>query len=210
MAGRRPRDAIAAPREPSIDPRYDLAGWYLVRAIARLKRTLPRDPPALVDLGMGRGRDIIYLAGRGFRVLGLELSDVGIRRAERRAARFSIPIRTQRADLRRVRLKGPFDVVYSSTALNHLPRALRPERFAHFRSVTRPGGIHAVNAFVRHPRAGSPPEPEMAGRPFASGELRRYYRDWEIVEAGEVPFDCLAGGRPHRHAVDVVIARRPT
>jgi tellurite methyltransferase len=209
MVGLKVRPAESAPRDPSVDPRYDLAGWYLVCAIARLKRTLPHDPPSLVDLGMGRGRDIIFLAGRGFRVLGIELSELGIRRAERRAARFSIPIRTQRADLRTVRLTGRYDVVYSSTALNHLPRKIRARRLEHFRSVTAPGGIHAVNAFVRHPRVGTGPEPGSNGTPFDSGELRRHYRDWEILEAEERPFDCLGDGRPHQHSVDVVIARRP-
>jgi tellurite methyltransferase len=195
--------------DPSVDPRYDLAGWYLIARVMRLKRTLPHPAPTLVDLGMGRGRDAIYFAGRGFRVLGIERSELGILRAERRAARYSIPLQALRADLRTVRLPRSSDVIFSSTALNHLPPTLRRRRFAHFRERTHPGGIHAVNAFVRASRTGVPPEPGTNGTLFRPGELRGYYADWEILESGVVGFDCLAPGRDHRHAVDVVVARKP-
>lgn len=195
--------------DPSVDPRYDLAGWSLIGRVMRLKRTLPHRPPTLVDLGMGRGRDTIYFARRGFQALGIELSPLGIQRAERRAARYSIPLRTLRADLRTVRLPRKFDVVFSSTALNHLARGSRPRRFAHFRERTHLGGIHVVNAFVRDPHTGVPPEPGSNGTLFRAGELLRYYAGWDVLESRVEGFDCLAPGPAHRHAVDVLVARKP-
>jgi tellurite methyltransferase len=196
-------------RDPSVDPRYDLAGWELIGRVMRLKRTLPHAAPSLVDLGMGRGRDAIYFARRGFQVLGIELSPLGILRAERRAARYSIPLETLRADLRTVRLPQTFDVVFSSTALNHLLPSVRRRRFAHFQERTRPGGIHAVNAFVRDSDRGPPPEPGSNGTLFRPGELRGYYDGWEVLESGVRGFDCLAPGPTHRHPVDVLVARKP-
>jgi tellurite methyltransferase len=196
-------------RDPSVDPRYDAAGWNLIGRVVRLQRTLPHRPPALVDLGMGRGRDAIYFARRGFRVLGVERSPLGILRAERRAAQYSIPLRTLRADLRTVRLPRGFDVVFSSTALNHLPPGVRRRRFAHLRERTYPGGIHVLNAFVRDSHHGIPPEPGSNGSLFRPEELRAYYDDWEILESGVLRFDCLAPGPSHRHAVDVLVARKP-
>lgn len=44
---------------------------------------------------------------------------------------------------------------------------------------------------------------------YRSGELLAYYWDWEILHVTEVVFDCGSGGIPHRHAMDVVIARKP-
>ena len=193
----------------SVDGRYDRAGWPLVRRVIGLKKTLGSRRPSLVDLGMGRGRDLIYFARHGFRVLGIDISPEGLERARRRASRFHIPIRTELGDLRTVRLKGMFEVVYSSCALNHLPATLRAGRFAHFKAVTVPGGIHAVSALVPQPSRRHPPELEPGASLFRPGELRGYYADWEILESGESDFECRWGDVPHRHVVDDLIARKP-
>ena len=193
----------------SVDGRYDLAGWPMVRRVVGLKRTLGDPRPSLIDLGMGRGRDLIYFARHGFRVLGIDISPEGLQRAQRRASRYRIPVRAELGDLRTYRLKGRFHVVYSSCALNHLPARLRARRFAHFQAVTVPGGIHAVNAFVPPPETLPSPELEPGESLYRSGELLGYYTGWEILESGATEFECGAGDFPHRHVVDVVIARKP-
>jgi len=43
---------------------------------------------------------------------------------------------------------------------------------------------------------------------YISDELLTYYWDWEIVRFEETIFDCNSGGVPHRHAMDVMIAKR--
>jgi tellurite methyltransferase len=195
--------------ELECDGRYDLAGWHLIASVRRLQRTLPSKSPRLVDLGTGRGRDIIYLSRCGFRVLGIDLSPAYLEKARRRAARFGIAISLKIGDLRTVRLTGRYDVIFSSCALNNLPTSLRSRRFAHFRRCTRPGGVHAVNAFVRAPSLGPHPESLPDRSPFRSGELRGYYRGWEILLSHRYDFDCLSREKPHRHSVDVVVARKP-
>lgn len=174
-----------------------------------MRRSLPHDPPRLVDLGMGRGRDLIYFARRGFRVLGIDSDLAALGKAERRAARMGARIRTKQADLRTVRLTGTYDVVFSSAALNALPEALRARRIADFQRATSVGGIHAVNAFVPQPRPLPPPELEPGFTDFGRGELRSYYRDWEVLEAKALTFDCRLRGASHQHRVETVVARRP-
>lgn len=201
--------ASMATSRPGYDGRFDVAGWHLIHAVFRLKKTLGPQSPSLIDLGMGRGRDLIYFGRRGFRVLGVDISPVGLEKAKRRAARLELPIRTQLADLRTYRLKRKFDVVFSSSTLNHLPRKLRARRFAHFKAMTAPGGIHAVNAFVPQPGLRTPPDMDPNLAMYRSGELRGYYSDWLILDSREFEFDCNFDGVPHRHVLDVVIARKP-
>ena len=188
--------------------RFDVIGWYLVRRVGRFRRVLPRTRPILLDLGMGRGRDLLWFARSGLRVLGIDRDPEGIRKARQRAARLGVPIRTKRADFRTVELAERFDVVYSSCSLNYLAPELRRSRFSYFQHITVPGGIQAVNAFLSRPggRARDRDPDEYAFRP---GELRSYYREWEILESRRMSFPCTATGPPHRHTVDVVIARKP-
>ncbi|MCI4352674.1 MAG: class I SAM-dependent methyltransferase [Thermoplasmata archaeon] len=192
------------------DGRFDVAGWYLVRGVVRLKKTLGPSSPSLIDLGMGRGRDLIYFARHGFRVLGVDLSPVGLEKAKRRAARLKVPIRTRLEDIRTYRLKGKFDVVFSSCTLNHLLPKLRARRFDHFKGATARGGIHAVNVFIPKPNYSPSLDMDPTGSPYRPGELRGYYWDWHILDSREFEFDCTFSGVPHRHALDVVIARRPS
>ncbi len=201
--------------DPIYDERYARPGLYwgskptgLARDLLRIARTLPRSPRTLVDLGCGEGRDSIYFARRGYRVLGVDISSVGVRKAERRAARLGVEARFLVGDLRTFRLGRPVDVVFSSGALNNLPRRLRAARFEHFKASTRPGGINAMNADV--PKPYIPPQTSNPfASPFRSGELLGYYGDWQIMDSGQVEFVSNSGGNPHRKAMDVVIARKP-
>ncbi len=201
--------------QPVYDERYARPGLYwgsqptqLARALVRIARKLPRPPKTLVDLGCGEGRDSIYFARHGFRVEGVDLSSVGIRKAELRSARLGASVRFRVGDMRTYRLARRVDVVFSSGALNNLPRRTRTARFEHFKSRTTPGGIHAMNADVLKPYI-PPSSMNPCATPFRSGELLGYYWDWEILDSGSGEFISHAGGVPHRKAMDVVIARKP-
>ncbi len=198
------------------DARYAQPGWYwgtrptgLAREVLRVLRSLPRRPRTLIDLGCGEGRDSVYFARNGLRVEGVDISRVGIDKASRRAARLGLSLRFHVGDIRSFRLRRPVDVVFCSGALNNLPRRIRAARLAHFKGNTARAGIHAMNAFVPKPYLAPPPEMDPSDSPFRSGELLGYYGDWQILDSGQVEFDCNSSGVPHRHAMDVVIAQRP-
>jgi tellurite methyltransferase len=200
---------------PVYDERYARPGLYwgskptgLARDFVRIARALPRAPRTLVDLGSGEGRDSIYFARQGYRVLGVDISSVGVRKAERRASRLGVDVRFRVGDIRSFRLPRRVGVVFCSGALNNPPRRIRAARFEHFKASTAPGGIHAVNADV--PKPYIPPQTTNPfASPFRSGELLGYYGDWQILDSGQVEFVSTASGVPHRKAMDVVIARKP-
>ncbi len=201
--------------KPIYDERYSRPGLYwgskptgLARDVVRVVRWLPRSPRTLVDLGSGEGRDSIYFARHGYRVVGVDISSVGVRKAERRASRLGVNVRFRVGDLRTYRLSRRVDVVFCSGALNNLPRRLRARRFEHFKAMTAPGGINAMNADVPKPYI-PPQSTNPFASPFRSGELLGYYWDWQILDSGQVEFLSTASGVPHRKAMDVVIARKP-
>lgn len=197
------------------DARYAQPGLYwgskptrLARDVVRVARSLPRSPRTLIDLGSGEGRDSIYFARRGLRVLGVDISSVGIRKAEDRASRLKVGVRFRVGDIRTFRLSHRVDVVFSSGVLNNLPRRVRSARFEHFKAHTAPGGLNAMNADVAKPYI--PPQTSNPfASPFHSGELLGYYWDWEILDSGQGEFVSHSGGVPHRKAMDMVIARKP-
>ncbi len=201
--------------EAVYDERYARPGLYwgrqptrLARAVVRIARSLPRAPRTVVDLGSGEGRDAIYFARCGYRVLGVDISSVGVQKAQRWADRVGVSARFQVGDMRTYRLGRRADVVFSSGALNNLPRRIRAARFEHFKANTAPGGINAMNADVPKPYI-PPYSMNRFATPFRSGELLGYYWDWEILDSGQGEFVSYSGGVPHRKAMDMVIARKP-
>lgn len=162
----------------------------------------------VVDLGAGEGRDLIAFAKAGFSPLGIDLSEPGLAKAREWAAREGLSIETQQGSLVDVTLQGPVDVLYASGAITYLPPEVRAERFAHFKTVTPVGGLHAFNAFVEKPFIDLAPDWGADEFHFRSGEILSYYWDWEILHIEEFIFDCNSSGVPHRHAMEVMIARK--
>lgn len=162
-----------------------------------------------IDLGCGEGRDLIDLARRGFDAVGVDISRPGLDKAARWATAEGLTVRTIAASLTDYRLAESFDLVYSSGTLTFLPPAARSEAFANYKQWTRPGGIHAFNVFVEKPFLATPPDWGIDEYFYRSGDLMATYWDWEILSVTEVIFDCNSSGVPHRHAMDVLIARKP-
>ncbi len=162
----------------------------------------------VIDLGCGEGKDLIHFAKHGFDATGVDISLPGLAKARRWAAEEQLVIRTTQADLADFRLQETYDLVYASGTLTYLPPTLRAEIFDHYKQHTRVGGYNAFNAFVEKPYIDIAPDWGGDEHPFRSGELLLYYWDWEIVSFQEVVFDCNSSGVPHRHAMDVLIARK--
>jgi len=85
---------------------------------------LPRRGKAL-DVAGGAGRHAVWLARRGLQVTMIDVSDVGLERAERRAVEHGLQLRFLRLDLEIGELPtGPFDLV---VCYHYLDRARRGE-----------------------------------------------------------------------------------
>lgn len=199
----------------SYDDMYSRPEYYWGREPNRMARRATDLFPGelaqgkrVIDLGCGEGRDLIHFARHGFRPTGVDISAPGLAKAQAWAEEEGLWIQTQQASMLTYRLTDPYDIVYSSGTLTYLPPHLRSEAITNYKEFTRPGGYNLFNVFVEKPYI---PTPHDWGRDeffYRSGELLLYYWDWEIIEFSEVIFDCNSGGQPHRHAMDLMIARK--
>ena len=113
-----------------------------------------------------------------------------------------------RADINDYRIKSKYDILFSSGVLHYIKPELRKEIFFNYKENTNKNGIHVFNVFVDKPFIEAPPENEPNAYPWISGELLTYYHDWEIIKFEEKIFDCQSSGIPHKHAMDIMIARK--
>jgi tellurite methyltransferase len=172
------------------------------RQVARLLTPGAR----VLDLGCGEGRDSVFFATEGFEVVGVDLSRAGIAKGRRLADARGVRARWLIGDMTRLRDAGAFDLVYSCGAIHYVPRPRRERLFPRLRSLTRPGGLHALVVFTD--REVYVEKGETIDY-FTPGDLARAYAGWEILLQEEGRIACEADGTPHHHSVESLIARTP-
>lgn len=163
----------------------------------------------LMDLGCGEGRDAIFFAKKGFDVLAIDISEQGLKKAEKYAEEEKIKIETLKKNIIDYRLDKKYDIIISTGTLHYLPPKQRAEKFQNYKEFTNNGGINAFSVFVKKPFIEKAPDADPNAYFFKSGEIITYYWDWEILYCTEEIFDCNSSNIPHKHAVNRIIARKP-
>lgn len=146
----------------SVD-RRDQEFWN--KKFADPKTEFKREPSALLvdairgrsagralDLGMGEGRNTIYLAKQGWQTTGVDLSDVAVGQARARAAQLHVTINTAVDDLTHYDLgKGQWDLI-AAFYVHAWYNSTRPETPARIVTALKPGGLLVIEGFAGNER----------------------------------------------------------
>jgi len=162
----------------------------------------------LLDIGSGEGRDAIYFARVGFQVDALEVSTPGIEKIKQYSQLAGYPVKVLHTNMIGYELPDSYDVIYSHGSLQFLPLEQRQQHFDKYKQQTKVGGLNGHLIFVEKPFIKTAPDWEKNEFFYQSGDLARYYHDWEILRCEEMIIECNSAGAPHRHALNRIIARK--
>lgn len=118
-------------------------------------RLSPREHPCVLDLGCGTGANAVYLAQRGFDVVGLDFTPIAIERAAERAAGAGVADRCRfvLGDFTRVPIpgvSGPFDLIVDYSTLDDLPGEARRAAARTIGRLSRLGTLFFLWCFSVH------------------------------------------------------------
>lgn len=119
-------------------------------------RTVESIPPGrALDLGCGTGTNAIYLAQRGWEVVGVDMVSKAIAQARAKAARARVNVDFLQGDVTRLeRVQGPFDFALDIGCFHALDAAGRQRYTRQLAQLVRPGGQFLLYAFDTPYRSG--------------------------------------------------------
>lgn len=155
---------------------------FLANQISTIKELAPGN--TALDVACGEGRNSVFLATNGFRVTGLDISDIGLAKAAARSREAEVTVDFRRVDLDNYELSERYDLILN---FNFLLRELIPQEVR----ALNPGGVLLFDTIMESPQLLESHNPAyLLGR----GELVKLFEgfDGEILfaeesESGEMP-----------------------
>lgn len=160
----------------------------------------------VLDLGAGFGRHALFLADKGFEVTAVEIEKDRLERIESQAEKLGVRIPTIQSDVAQFVPDGSYDVILSTMVLHFLGKDGVRQAITTMQSHTNSEGLNVVSAYTNENPTGLRPYL------FASGELKKLYEGWEILEYEEALGDEIENpkdGGPSRRYSAKLIARKP-
>ena len=155
----------------------------------------PLRPGRALDLACGTGRNALWLAERGWRVTAVDGAPSAIRELRDRALDRHLDLEMRIADLEKHR----FEIAPRVWNLVAICYYLQRDLFAPAKRGVAPGGVLLAIVHITQP------DEEPTTHRLRPGELRNYFRGWQILHYYEgTPRD--AG---HKRPVAEIAARKP-
>jgi len=159
----------------------------------------------VLDLGVGEGRNALFLAKKGFNVTGIDLSKTGINHFLKSSKAINVKVKAIIKDIIKFRFNKDYDIIISSSTLHFLNEKHVYKIIKNMKAHTNKGGINFIKVFtVKNPAKNFP-------YLFKKNELKKIYKDWKILQYKEhlTPFEKHGeSGMLHKHAIASIIARK--
>lgn len=157
----------------------------------------------------GEGRNGVYLAGLGHAVLSVDLSSVGLQKAEKLAAARGVQIRTRVADL----AEWPIEVERWDGIVSifcHMPAAMRAQVHQRVVAGLKPGGVFILEAYTPDQLAHGTGGPSSVDLLMTSAALKAELAGLNLVHNIQLERDVVEGSyHTGRAAVVQVVGIKP-
>ncbi|WP_455251857.1 SAM-dependent methyltransferase TehB [Neisseria sp.] len=163
----------------------------------------------VLDMGCGQGRNALYLGLKGFDVTAVDNNPHAVQNVEELARIEELNVRAFEYDLNAANIQEKFDYMVATVVFMFLMPRYVPDVIANMKEHTNPGGY---NLIVSAMDTEDFPCPMPFPFKFGEGELREYYKDWELVEYKEELGSMHAKdefGNPIQFKFVTMLAKKP-
>jgi tellurite methyltransferase len=155
----------------ALSPAAELPSVFLWQILDSAAWDIPRG--VALDVAAGTGRNAIFLAERGFRVVAIDISSIALDEARRRAEKKSLTISWHQADLEQIELPhNTYDLIVN---FNYLQRSSFPQIR---KSLKADGRVIFETYLVDQQAIGHPKNPAYL---LNHNELLEQFRDFRVL-----------------------------
>lgn len=167
-------------------------------------------PGKALDLGCGRGRNALYLNGKGFDVTAWDKNPASVQHLQHIISAENLShIEVATVDLNTQRATETYDFMCSTVVFMFLDATAIPAIIDNMHRQTRSGGHHLIVSAIDSPDY---PCTVPFSFTFQPGELKRYYQDWDVLsyneDVGELHRTDATGNRIKMRFA-TLLARKP-
>ncbi|WP_100638252.1 SAM-dependent methyltransferase [Marinobacter salexigens] len=143
-------------------------------------------------LAEGEGRNAVYLAERGHSVTTVDLSEVGLQKADRLAQTRGVALKTVHADLATY---APDTDIYSAVVMifAHTPTDIRKRSLQMAKDALKPGGYLVLEGYTEDQIGRGTGGPGNKAMMFSKQELEEFFEPDEILLSRELVRDIREG-----------------
>lgn len=131
-------------------------------------------PGLALDLGCGTGNEAIFLAKNDFKVIGVDISDLAIETAKKKAKTAGVSCELIVSDILDLTVKGKYDFVFDRGCFHFLDQTEREKYIQNLNKWMKPGSLFLL-------LVSSDKEPFRGPNQFSEQDLRDLFsKDFEI------------------------------
>ena len=146
----------------------------------------------VLSLSEGEGRNAVFIASRGLRVLGVDCSSVGLEKARALAKSRGVVIETEVADLAEYEPKeGHYGSVVSISA--HLPGSIREKLYPLIEASLKPNGVVLLEAYSENQLAKNTGGPKDVDMLMSVEKLRKEFPSLQVLLLREIEREVSEG-----------------
>ncbi|MBM7637081.1 SAM-dependent methyltransferase TehB [Streptococcus saliviloxodontae] len=136
----------------------------------------------ILDLGCGQGRNSLYLSMLGHDVTSVDANGQSLVMLENMAIEENLPAKIDWYDINEANITDIYDFILSTVVFMFLDRDQIPYIIQDMQDHTKSGGY---NLIVCAMDTDNYPCPMPFSFTFKEGELKNYYKDWELIKYNE-------------------------
>lgn len=139
-------------------------------------------PGKALDLGCGQGRNALFLDQLGFDVTAVDINPLSLENLASIIEVEDLNILSGSYDINSANLTQTYDFIVSTVVFMFLDREQVPAIIQNMQEQTNQGGYNLIVCAMDT-------ESHLCSMPFSftfkEGELRNYYKDWELIKYNE-------------------------
>jgi tellurite methyltransferase len=157
-----------------------------------------RKEGSVLDIGMGEGRDVLFLAEKGFKVTGIDLSKVAVNKCLDLSEKNNLDVDLLVGDYLDYYPKNRFNIIISNCTLHLLDQKDVPRAIIKMKKMTRNNGLNIISVF-------SEKDDSNVSHKFKIDELKEFYKDWNILKYEEFSTSLEKHGSSEEHTHEGII-----